>query len=251
MIAERMRETAGDARRVAVATPFARRERRAGRRRRPAAMIDWAWIGDHLDELAVRTLQHLVPDGDRRRRRLRDLVRARALVDPPAAVLRADRAARRASSTRSRASPCSRPLVPITGLLDPHRRDPAGRLHAADPPAQHRGRASTPCRRDVLEAADGMGYTRGGGCGASSCRSRPADHRRAPARDGRPRRARHGHRLIGEGGLGQLMLRGFNFGNYTAVYVGRDLTVAARRGRRPGARRGRAAGHALGPAAGS
>jgi osmoprotectant transport system permease protein len=32
--------------------------------------------------------------------------------------------------------------------------------------------------------------------------------------------------LIGEGGLGQLMLRGFNFRNYTAVYVGAAMTVA-------------------------
>lgn len=32
--------------------------------------------------------------------------------------------------------------------------------------------------------------------------------------------------LIGEGGLGQLMLRGFNFRNYTAVYVGAMITVA-------------------------
>ena len=32
--------------------------------------------------------------------------------------------------------------------------------------------------------------------------------------------------LIGEGGLGQLMLRGFNFRNYTAVYVGAIVTVA-------------------------
>jgi osmoprotectant transport system permease protein len=32
--------------------------------------------------------------------------------------------------------------------------------------------------------------------------------------------------LIGEGGLGQLMLRGFNFRNYTAVYVGTIVTVA-------------------------
>jgi osmoprotectant transport system permease protein len=31
--------------------------------------------------------------------------------------------------------------------------------------------------------------------------------------------------LIGEGGLGQLMLRGFNFRNYTAVYVGAAITV--------------------------
>ena len=31
--------------------------------------------------------------------------------------------------------------------------------------------------------------------------------------------------LIGEGGLGQLMLRGFNFRNYTAVYVGALVTV--------------------------
>jgi osmoprotectant transport system permease protein len=31
--------------------------------------------------------------------------------------------------------------------------------------------------------------------------------------------------LIGEGGLGQLMLRGFNFRNYTAVYVGAMVTV--------------------------
>lgn len=31
--------------------------------------------------------------------------------------------------------------------------------------------------------------------------------------------------LIGEGGLGQLMLRGFNFRNDTAVYVGAILTV--------------------------
>lgn len=31
--------------------------------------------------------------------------------------------------------------------------------------------------------------------------------------------------LIGEGGLGQLMLRGFNFRNYTAVYAGAIVTV--------------------------
>ena len=31
--------------------------------------------------------------------------------------------------------------------------------------------------------------------------------------------------LIGEGGLGQLMLRGFNFRNWTAVYAGAILTV--------------------------
>ncbi len=31
--------------------------------------------------------------------------------------------------------------------------------------------------------------------------------------------------LIGEGGLGQQMLRGFNFRNYTAVYVGAIVTV--------------------------
>lgn len=32
--------------------------------------------------------------------------------------------------------------------------------------------------------------------------------------------------LIGEGGLGQLMLRGFNFRNTTAVYIGALITVA-------------------------
>jgi osmoprotectant transport system permease protein len=32
--------------------------------------------------------------------------------------------------------------------------------------------------------------------------------------------------LIGEGGLGQVMLRGFNFRNWTAVYAGAALTVA-------------------------
>ena len=32
--------------------------------------------------------------------------------------------------------------------------------------------------------------------------------------------------VIGEGGLGQLMLRGFNFRNTTAVYVGAIVTVA-------------------------
>src|SRR3990172_9538931 len=32
--------------------------------------------------------------------------------------------------------------------------------------------------------------------------------------------------LIGEGGLGQLMLRGFTLQNYTAVYVGTALSVA-------------------------
>lgn len=31
--------------------------------------------------------------------------------------------------------------------------------------------------------------------------------------------------LIGEGGLGNLMLRGFNFRNYTAVYIGAIVTV--------------------------
>jgi osmoprotectant transport system permease protein len=32
--------------------------------------------------------------------------------------------------------------------------------------------------------------------------------------------------LIGEGGLGQVMLRGFNFRNYAAVYAGAAVTVA-------------------------
>jgi osmoprotectant transport system permease protein len=31
--------------------------------------------------------------------------------------------------------------------------------------------------------------------------------------------------LIGEGGLGQLMLRGFTLGNYTAVYVGTAISI--------------------------
>jgi osmoprotectant transport system permease protein len=32
--------------------------------------------------------------------------------------------------------------------------------------------------------------------------------------------------LIGEGGLGQVMLRGFNFRNWTAVYAGAAITLA-------------------------
>jgi osmoprotectant transport system permease protein len=31
--------------------------------------------------------------------------------------------------------------------------------------------------------------------------------------------------LIGQGGLGQVMLRGFNFRNYAAVYAGAAVTV--------------------------
>jgi len=32
--------------------------------------------------------------------------------------------------------------------------------------------------------------------------------------------------LIGEGGLGQVMLRGFSFRNWTAVYTGAALTMS-------------------------
>ncbi len=51
-------------------------------------------------------------------------------------------------------------LVPITGLSVLTAEVPLVALHAGDPPAQHRGRLRGGRRADVLEAADGMGYTR-------------------------------------------------------------------------------------------
>ena len=81
--------------------------------------------------------------------------------------------------------------------------------------------------REVVEAADGMGY-------ASSERLRRVDLPLAmPLIVAGLRIATVTTiglvmvtALIGEGGLGQLMLRGFNFRNYTAVYVGAAMTVA-------------------------
>lgn len=79
---------------------------------------------------------------------------------------------------------------------------------------------------DVLEAADGVGYTRGQ-------RLRRVELPLAmPLIIAGLRIATVTTiglvmvtALIGEGGLGQLMLRGFNFRNTTAVYVGAAMTV--------------------------
>jgi osmoprotectant transport system permease protein len=81
--------------------------------------------------------------------------------------------------------------------------------------------------REIVEAADGMGY-------ASDERLRRVDMPLAmPLIIAGLRIATITTiglvmvtALIGEGGLGQLMLRGFNFRNYTAVYVGAAMTVA-------------------------
>jgi osmoprotectant transport system permease protein len=81
--------------------------------------------------------------------------------------------------------------------------------------------------RDVVEAADGMGFTgRGRLVGVEFPLAIPlivAGLRIATV-------TTIGlvmvTALIGEGGLGNLMLRGFNFRNYTAVYVGAIVTVA-------------------------
>lgn len=81
--------------------------------------------------------------------------------------------------------------------------------------------------REIVEAADGMGY-------ASRERLRRVDMPLAmPLIIAGLRVATVTTiglimvtALIGEGGLGQLMLRGFNFRNYTAVYVGAAVTVA-------------------------
>jgi osmoprotectant transport system permease protein len=81
--------------------------------------------------------------------------------------------------------------------------------------------------RDVAEAADGMGYSRAGRllrvdlplavplivAGLRVAMVTTIGLVMVTA-------------LIGEGGLGQLMLRGFNFRNYTAVYAGAAITVA-------------------------
>ena len=80
--------------------------------------------------------------------------------------------------------------------------------------------------RDVAEAADGMGYSRAGRlvrvdmplampliiAGLRVATVTTIGLVMVTA-------------LIGEGGLGQLMLRGFNFRNYTAVYAGAGVTV--------------------------
>lgn len=81
--------------------------------------------------------------------------------------------------------------------------------------------------REVVEAADGMGFTRRGRLfGVEFPLAVPlivAGLRIATV-------TTIGlvmvTALIGEGGLGNLMLRGFNFRNYTAVYVGAIVTVA-------------------------
>lgn len=80
--------------------------------------------------------------------------------------------------------------------------------------------------RDVAEAADGMGYSRAGRlvrvdmplampliiAGLRVATVTTIGLVMVTA-------------LIGEGGLGQVMLRGFNFRNYTAVYAGAGVTV--------------------------
>ena len=81
--------------------------------------------------------------------------------------------------------------------------------------------------RDVVEAADGMGY------GAAGRLLRVDMPLAIPLIVAGLRVATVTTiglvmvtALIGEGGLGQLMLRGFNFRNYTAVYAGAAVTVA-------------------------
>ena len=79
-----------------------------GRSRDGGRVIDWAWMGDHLDDARSRgTVQHLYLAADRGRDRVRDLVRAGGLVGPPAPRLRAGHGVRAGSCTRSRASRCS------------------------------------------------------------------------------------------------------------------------------------------------
>ena len=134
--------------------------RDAGSAATPRSVIDWAWVVDHLDELAGRTVQHSVLAGDRGRDRLRHLVRARRRWRVRRRrVYGADHRRLRRSSTRSRASPLFAALVPITGLSVADRRGPARPVHAPDLHPQHRGRASMRSRPTSLEAADGMGYT--------------------------------------------------------------------------------------------
>ena len=94
-----------------------------------------------------------------------------------------------ASCTRSRASPRSRSCVPIFGLSLIDGGHPADDVHAAHPRPQQRRRASRPCRADVLEAAEGMGYTRWAAAAPRrAAAGRAADDRRHPAR-GRSRRS--------------------------------------------------------------
>ena len=70
-------------------------------------MIDWAWAVDHLDELSGRTLQHFVLAGI--------AVGVGFVISLGLAIWAARRPSSgrrscrsRGSSTRSRASPCSR-----------------------------------------------------------------------------------------------------------------------------------------------
>ena len=135
-------------------------------------MIDWAWMGDHLDELAARLVQHLylaliaVVIGFAISFALSVWSVRRRRVYAPITGVRAG------SCTRSRASRCSPRLVPITGHLAPHRGDPAV-LYTILIFVRNTVAGFDAVPRDVLEAADGMGYrVRRSGCGGSSCRSR-------------------------------------------------------------------------------
>ena len=184
-IAELMRETAdavsgarggaraaGQRRSTELDDRPSRRPRSPGMTAGGTPMIDWAWIVDHLDDLAYRTRPAPLPRGDRGRRRVRDLVRPRRLVGPAPARSTARSRRSRASSTRSRAWPCS----PRSS------RSPASSIVTAEVPLVLytllifvrnivAGLRQRPARRPRGGRRDGL-HARAGASGGSSCRSR-------------------------------------------------------------------------------
>ena len=196
----------------------------AARRREPAAIgaLDLSRPRDRLG-LARRPPRRPrrpdrpapLPGRDRRRRRLRDLVRAGALGRPAAACSTRRSAALAGILYTIPSLALFAALVPITGLTDPHGRDPARPVHPGHPRPQHRGRL----RRvppDVLEAADGMGYdarqrllARRAAAGRAPDRRRAAPRQRLDDRPGddhgHPRRSLRRPRLLHLRGLPALL----------------------------------------------
>ena len=134
-------------------------------------MIDWAWLADHLDDLAFRTIQHLVLAAIAVAIGFADLVRAGALVGPPSRRLRPDHRADRhrvhdPEPRDVRRCSCRSPASRIVTA-----EIPLDRLHAADLRPQHRrGLRHRPARRPRGSRRHGLSAGIAGS-GGSSCRS--------------------------------------------------------------------------------
>ena len=178
IVVDRAGEAVGLADRPKTIGTFAARRRPA----RSAPMIDWAWLGDHLGAIAYRTLPaHLswpsiavvvgfaISFGLARGRSSR-----RRWTYPP------DQPARPASSTRSRAWPLFAALVSITGLTILTAEIPLI-LYTLVILVRNIVAGFDGVPADVLEAADGMGYSaprsasaRGAAAGRAAGRGRAA-----------------------------------------------------------------------------